>query len=52
MSAKTKVLISLIVLGIIDAVLPLIPVLAIILIYVMLEKPPWFMDLVRDIYDH
>ena len=51
MSAKTQVLITLIGLGIIDAVLPLVPILAIILIYVTLQKPSWFMELVRDIYN-
>ena len=50
MSAKTKVLMTLIGLGIVDAVIP-IPILALILITVVLQKPPWFTDMVRDIYD-
>jgi hypothetical protein len=49
MSVKTKVLTSLIGLGIVDAVIP-IPILALILISVVLQKPAWFTDMVRDIY--
>jgi hypothetical protein len=50
MSAKTKILSTLIGLGIVDAVIP-IPILALILISVVLQKPRWFTDMVRDIYD-
>ena len=50
MSAKTKVLMTLIGLGIVDAVIP-VPILALILITVVLQKPIWFTDMVRDIYD-
>jgi hypothetical protein len=49
MSTKNQVLISLIGLGIVDTVIPL-PIVAIILIYVTLQKPPWFTAMVRDIY--
>jgi hypothetical protein len=49
MSTKTQVLITLIGLGIIDIVLP-IPIVAIILIYVTLQRPSWFAAMVRDIY--
>ena len=49
MSTKTQVLISLIGLGIVDIVIP-IPIVAIILIYVALQRPPWFAKMVRDIY--
>jgi hypothetical protein len=49
MSLKTQVLVTLIILGLVDVVIP-IPILAVILIYVVLERPSWFMDMVRDIY--
>ncbi|WP_179137677.1 hypothetical protein [Candidatus Entotheonella palauensis] len=49
MSTKTKVLISLIGLCIVDIVIP-VPIVALILIYVVLQKPPWFTELVSDIY--
>jgi hypothetical protein len=49
MSSKTKVLIFLIIIGIIDAVIP-IPIMGVILIYVVFQKPSWFADLVSEIY--
>jgi hypothetical protein len=49
MSTKTQVLISLIALGLIDRVIPL-PITAGILIYVALQRPTWFTDMVHDIY--
>jgi hypothetical protein len=42
-------LIYLIVLAVLDMIIP-IPFTALILIYVILEKPPWFMNCVTDIY--
>jgi hypothetical protein len=50
MNAKTKILLTLIGLGIVDVVIP-VPILAIILITVVLQRPAWFTDMVRDIYD-
>jgi hypothetical protein len=50
MSPKTRVLMTLIALGFIDLVIPLIPIVACILIYVVLQRPTWFTDMVRDIY--
>jgi hypothetical protein len=50
MSITTKLLISLILLGIIDVLIPL-PIIGIVLIYVILHKPPWFREMVRAIYD-
>jgi hypothetical protein len=50
MTRKSQLLTSVIVLGIIDAVIPLFPILAIILIYVLMEKPPWFLEAVQEIY--
>ena len=49
MSAKTQILVTLIALSIVDVVFP-IPIVALILIYVVLQRPAWFMDRVRDIY--
>jgi hypothetical protein len=50
MSIKTKSLIFLVILGIIDMVIP-IPILGVILIYVVLQRPPWFRNLVQEIYN-
>ncbi len=49
MSMKNKCLISLIVLGIIDVVIP-VPIVGILLIYVLLQRPPWFSEMVKEIY--
>ena len=49
MKTTTKIIIQLICLGIVDIVIP-IPILGIILIYVVLQKPPWFRDVVDEIY--
>ena len=49
MNTKTKTVIVVIVLGIIDMVIP-IPILGVILLYVVLQRPPWFTDVVREIY--
>ena len=49
MSTKTKALIFLIILGIIDMVIP-IPILGLVLLHVVLQRPHWFMDVVSDIY--
>ncbi|MGD9302311.1 MAG: hypothetical protein PVI13_12100 [Desulfobacterales bacterium] len=49
MSIKSKTIIFLIILGIIDMVIP-VPILGVILIYVVAQKPPWFADVVQEIY--
>jgi hypothetical protein len=49
MNIATKILLSLILLGIIDVLIPL-PIVGFILIYVILQKPPWFREMVRAIY--
>ena len=49
-NTKSKCLIALILLGIVDTVIP-VPILVVILLYVLFQKPPWFMDLVQEIYD-
>jgi hypothetical protein len=50
MSIKTKSLIFLVILGFIDVVIP-IPILGVILIYVVIQRPPWFGNVVREIYN-
>ncbi|MBD3307498.1 hypothetical protein GF339_13800 [candidate division KSB3 bacterium] len=49
MSLMTKILVTLVFLGIVDVAIP-IPILGIVLIYVVLQKPVWFIELVRDVY--
>ena len=49
MSIKSKALIFLIILGIIDMVIP-IPILGLILLHVVLQRPRWFMDVVSELY--
>ncbi len=50
MSAKAKTLIAIAVLGIVDAVVPGLPILALILVFVVIEKPAWFRRLYEQIY--
>ena len=50
MNTKSQMLITLMALSVIDIVIPL-PIVALILIYVVLQRPPWFLASVRDIYD-
>ncbi len=49
MNTKTKTLIALAVLSLADMVIP-IPILGIILLYVVIQKPTWFTQLSREIY--
>lgn len=49
MNIQTKSIIVLILLGVVDAMIP-IPIIGLILIYVILQKSPWFLDLVQEIY--
>jgi hypothetical protein len=49
MKTTTKTIIALICLGLVDIVIP-VPILGLILIYVVLQKPPWFRDMVDEIY--
>ena len=51
MKKNTRLLLAVIFLGLIDAVVPFFPILALTLIYVILEKPPWFLAAVRELYD-
>jgi len=47
---KTKILIGLVILGVMDTVIP-IPFTALLLIYVVLERPSWFQNVVRGVYE-
>lgn len=49
MASKSKLLVYVLLLSIVDMVVP-VPILGIILVYVVLEKPAWFYDTVRRIY--
>jgi hypothetical protein len=49
MNIKTRYLVNLFVLSLIDVIIP-VPILGIILIYVVLQRPPWFRQAVQDLY--
>jgi hypothetical protein len=49
MTTKTKCLITLILLSLVDAVIPF-PIIGVILIYVLLQRPPWFKNVAVEIY--
>ena len=50
MAKNKKIIIYLSIIALLDMVIP-IPFTALMLIYVILEKPAWFKNLVTDIYD-
>jgi hypothetical protein len=47
--AQTKYLLILLGLGLIDVFIP-VPIIGLILIYVLLQRPAWFRQTVRDVY--
>ena len=49
MNTKTKTMLYLSILALLDMIIP-IPFTALVLIYVVLEKPAWFENLVTEIY--
>ena len=49
MNIQTKSILVLILLGLVDILIP-IPIIGLILIYVVIQKPSWFQDLIKDIY--
>jgi len=49
MKTRTKILLYLLVLCLVDAVIP-IPIIGVILLYVMYQKPVWFKEMVTDIF--
>ena len=50
MTNNIQLLIALLVLCVVDAVVPFFPVLGLVLIYVVLVKPLWFLETVRQVY--
>ncbi|MDY6990021.1 MAG: hypothetical protein SWQ30_18420 [Thermodesulfobacteriota bacterium] len=50
MTLKTRSLIGLVGLCVVDTVIP-VPIVGLILIFVILQKPPWFQEVVGEIYD-
>jgi len=49
MKTTTKILIFLIAMAMADVVIP-VPIAAFMLIYVLYQRPPWFRDLVEEVY--
>ena len=49
MTTKTKTLISLLLLCLVDTVIPF-PIIGAILIYVLLQRPPWFRNVIGELY--
>lgn len=49
MTTKTKALIALGVLAVLDTVIP-VPVTALIVIYAILQRPPWVTDFIHDVH--
>ena len=49
MKTRTKILLYLLVLSLVDSVIP-IPIIGIVMIYVLFQKPDWFREMVADIY--
>ena len=50
MTLKTQTIIGLVGLSIIDMVIP-IPILGMILLFVVLQRPPWFQKAVSEFYE-
>ena len=50
MKNTTKTMVYLVVLSFLDMIIP-IPFTALMLIYVLIEKPSWFINLVTEIYN-
>ena len=50
MKTKTKIILYLSIIALVDTIIP-IPFTALMLIYVIIEKPAWFRNLVTEIYN-
>ena len=50
MTLKTRFFIGLIVLSVFDTVIP-IPIVGLLVIFVILQKPRWFQKLVHELYE-
>ena len=49
MTTRTKTLLILLSLALVDTIIPL-PITGVMLIYVLYQKPDWFRELVAEIY--
>jgi hypothetical protein len=49
MTIKTKTLIALLLLSMVDTVIPF-PIIGVILIYVLLQRPPWVRNVIGELY--
>jgi len=49
MNINTKLLVLLVAMCIVDVVIP-VPILGVTLLYVLLQRPSWFIDVVHKIY--
>jgi hypothetical protein len=49
MTTKTKALIALAILAVVDTVIP-IPITALIVIYAIVQRPPWATELIHGVY--
>lgn len=49
MTTRIKIIIILCLAGIVDTILPF-PVLAVVCLYLVATRPPWFKDLIHRIY--
>jgi len=49
MTIKTKTLIAVILLCLVDTVIPF-PILGVILIYILLQRPPWVRNVFGELY--
>jgi len=49
MNLRTKLILVLIILCLVDTVIP-VPILGLVLIHVILARPPWFRELVHEVY--
>jgi hypothetical protein len=50
MKFTTRLLIYLVPLAIIDTIIP-VPITCLLLIYIVLERPPWFQEYVKQVYE-
>ncbi|HEX9641139.1 MAG TPA: hypothetical protein VGB13_07480 [Candidatus Krumholzibacteria bacterium] len=50
MQTSTRALLHLVPLALVDTFIP-VPIVALLLVYVILSRPPWFAKWVRQIYD-
>ena len=46
---RTRLIVYLVLFAVIDLIIP-VPILGLVLVYVLVSNPPWFLDLVKDMY--